>query len=148
MAASVLFLISCIFTARFLEKRKMHVASVMYSAVFAGILIVLLLAVDIPIIQTAFSNMMGAREYAQAHEFVRDVVSTDEYGISTITVMVVVFVVQIITTLIQAAKAVVTLLIRKTTPAKFKKRKLSLASPVRTLYLPRQINLLYCRMLN
>lgn len=148
MVPSILFLISCVFTARFLEKRKMHVASVIYSAVFICLLAVLLLAVDIPIIQTSISNMMGAYKYAQVHDFVVEVINTDEYGLSTITVVAVVFAVQVIAILIQAAKVVVTFFIKDLSSPEFSKKTITLASPVRVLYLPKRINLLYCRMLN
>ena len=149
MGVSVLFLISCVLTARIFEKRKMRAAAITYSVLFISVLFVLAFAVDIPILARALNNALGTKMYRDLHSAIAEAINTKLYGFSMIGVICVMFIVQSIAAVVEMARAVAVICFKKKALVrKFKKAYFKFARSVRNLYLPKRINLLYCRMLN
>ena len=148
MGMSILFLISCIITARFFEKRKMRVAAVLYAILFAVVLSLLLFVLDFSITSTALTNILGAKSYRVLHDFLLDVLHTGFYGISVLSVIGLSVAVQVAVILLETTKQVLRYLVNHTYKRKFKTVRIRLASFVRQPFYSQKINLRFCRMLN
>ena len=149
MELGLLFMISCVLIARKFEKQKMQLASLAYSIAFIVILFVLMFTVDIEIVQRALINVLGRESYFEIHEALLDSIGTAHYGISVAMTMSIAAAVQFAIIVLDAFKTVVCYcFIKRKVAYKFKKAYFRFAQSVRSLYLPRRINLLYCRMLN
>lgn len=146
---TVLFLFSCVLMARTFVRLDMHAASMAYSITFIVILFVLLFTLDIDIVRTAMVNVCGIDTYTDVREAFFDAMSTGYYGLSMLGALVLTTIVQLILFVLNALREMVRyLFVKKKVVRKFTKAYVRLAQSVRTLYLPKRINLLYCRMLN
>jgi hypothetical protein len=146
---TVLFLFSCILMARTFVRLDMHAASMAYSITFIVILFVLLFTLDIDIVRTAMVNVCGIDTYTDVREAFFDAMSTGYYGLSMLGALVLTTIVQLVLFVLNALREMVCyLFVRKQVARKFTKAYVRFAQSVRTLYLPKRINLLYCRMLN
>ena len=150
MELTVLFMISCVLTARKFEKLKMQLASLAYSVTFIVILFVLLFTVDIDIISRAMLNVLDAELYYDVRTALRDAMGMSYYGISIAGALIFTTALQLAVTVIDALRVVVRccFFAKKSLARKFKKAYFRFAQFGRTLCLPKRINLLYCRMLN
>ncbi len=149
MAITIIFLLSCVITARIFERKNMRTAAVAYALLFAVVLLLLLFAVDIPIIERALTNVIGAEKYAEMQSIVDDAMQSSIYGFSMISVIGAVFVVQVVASVVATAKVVAVYCFNKRSLVrKFKKVYGGFVSFARELRLPRRINIFYCRMLN
>lgn len=149
MAESVIFLLSCIITARFLKSRKMKLASALYALLFSVTLVIIMLAVDSKIIGFSFSNIFGESLYNELHRMILRMFAENIYGFSVVTLIAISISVQLAITIYCATKkAVRHFFASVSAERKFKKVYFRYARSVRNLYLPKRINLLYCRMLN
>jgi len=146
--ASVLFLLSCVMTARFLERQKMRIANVLYSVLFASTLCVLAFVFDFPWLKGLMSYLLGESAYNELHIIALRVVSQTVYGVSVMTMISVIFSVQLGIAIYTATKKIVHKLTHRE-PA----RKLSRVYSIKKIDAPSfhpvlRINQLYCRMLN
>lgn len=150
MELSVLFLISCVLIARKFEKQKMQVASLAYSVTFIVIFVILLFTVDIDIVTRAWTNIFGAKVYTDIHEALLEATGQAQYGISLIGAVTLAVAIQLAFMVLDAFRVVVNYCFssKQAIARKFKKAYSRLAQTGRNLYLPKRINLLYCRMLN
>lgn len=149
MLVSVVFLISCIITARFLKRRKMKLASALYSILFSVTLVIIMLAVDSKMIGFAFSNILGGSLYSELHRAILRMFAENIYGFSVVTLIALSISVQLAIAIYCATKKAVRHFCASVdAERKFKKVYFRYAPSVRNLYLPKRINLLYCRMLN
>lgn len=148
MLLTVILLISCILTARLLEKKKMRVASVMYSAVFIVLLVAVLLAVEVETIGFAISNIIGEDAYLQAHEVLLNAINSEGYGTCIYIALLFTLFLQITTFFVHTVYEIVWF-DRSESAAYFPKKYVAKHSfKPRVLYLTRRINLLNCLMLN
>ena len=149
MIITIIFLLTCVITARIFERKNMRAAAVAYALLFAVVLLLLLFAVDIPIVERALTNAIGAAKYAEIASAIDDAMSSTLYGISMISVIGAVFAVQTLASIIEAARVVAVYCFKKEALIrKFKKVYSGALRYSRELCLPRQINKIYCRMLN
>ena len=146
---TVMFLLSCILIARTFVRLDMHAASMAYSITFIVILFVLLFTLDIDIVRTAMVNVFGIDTYTDVRDAFSEAMSKAYYGISMIGAVVLTTAVQLVLLVLHALREMVCyLFVRKQVSHRFTKAYVRFAQSVRTLYLPKRINLLYCRMLN
>ena len=146
---TVLFLISCVFIARTFVKLNMRVASTAYSVTFIVVLFVLLFTIDIDIVRRATINFFGDETYFDVRQAFYEAMGSAYYGISMLGAVVLTTIVQSVLLILHALRRVVGyLLVKRQVSRKFIKAYLRFAQQVRSLYLPKRINLLYCRMLN
>lgn len=148
MAITVLFLISCVITARMLEKKKMHAASVAYTVLFVVLLAALFLTVDFEPINRALTNVMGAKTYLQTQNALLYALRSDGYGTCIISALLLTFIIQLALPVAFAVTGLVRILFKKQETKQSKKDKYRSSRLLNELYLKRYINLLYCRMLN
>lgn len=149
MAESVIFLISCVITARFLKSKKLKPASALYALLFSVTLALITLAVDSKIIGFAFSNILGESLYNELHRAILRMFAANFYGVSMVTLIAVSFAVPLAFVIFGATKNAVRRFFASVgAERRFKKVYFRYAPSVRNLYLPKRINLLYCRMLN
>ena len=146
---TVLFLFSCVLIARTFVRLDMRAASMAYSVTFIVILFVLLFTLDIDIVRAAMVNACGIDMYTDVREAFYEAMSTAYYGLSMLGAVVLTTVVQLVLLVLNALREVVCyLFVKRQIARKFTKAYVRFAQSVRTLYLPKRINLLYCRMLN
>ena len=148
MILTVIFLITCVITARIFDQRKMKAAAVAYSVVFIVVLSVLAFTVDYPLISRAMSNIFGINNYNEIHSAICETIQTPVYGFSMIGGIAALFFVQLTASVLEMARAVVSCFKKEYLVRKFRKAYVSFAQHAHRLILPRRINLLYCRMLN
>lgn len=148
MLLTVIFLISCIITARILDKYKMHVASVGYSVMFIILFFALLFTVDIEPIRIAFSNVMGEAPYLEVKEALLYALRSPGFGTCIVIALLLTAFLQIAVSVIFAVTAIISLLKKGKKIYFIKKDEHSCSCLMRALYINRSINLLYCRMLN
>ena len=149
MEFNLLFLLTSIVTARFLDKRKMRAASIMYSTMFIIMLFVLLFTVDIDLVRQMMMNAFGSEVYQLVHNAFVDAISTPAYGVYIIGSVILTVAVQVSVTVLAPVSAIVRYLIKKKNILhKFKKAYVRLVHQARSLYIVTPINRLYCRMLN
>ena len=148
MFASVLFLLSCVMTSRFLEKRKMRIANVLYSVLFVFTLCVLVFAFDFPLLEQLMSNLFGEAAYDELHIIALRVVNQTVYGVSVITMISITTSVQLGFAIYTATKKLVFRLIKRVAARKFSRVYSVEKIGVHRFYPITRINRLYCRMLN
>lgn len=148
MLISAIFLVSCIITARLLEKKKLHVASAAYSILFVIVLAVLFLTSDVEPIQQTLSGMMGTKAYLQTKEALLYALRSAGYGTCILVALFFTLFLQISLPLIYAVATIVRRFKKGREAVLSKRDQYRCPYPSRTVALPKQINLLYCRMLN
>ena len=150
MELTVLFMISCVLTARKFEKLKMQLASLAYSVTFIVICFVLLFTVDIDVVSRALLNFFDADLYFDVRAALLDAMAMTYYGVSIVGALIVTTAVQLAVTVIDAARVMVRycFFAKESLARKFKKAYFRFAQFGRIVYFPKRINLLYCRMLN
>ena len=148
MVPVLLFLITCVITARFFEKHKMKTAAVLYSVMFITVLSLLFFVVDVPLIKLAMNNLFGEAFYKAVNRSLSEAMSSSFCGINSVWAIALAFAVQLALILVQTTKKVVRCLIGKTQGIKFYKTYSKPIPPHCGLCISKKINLLYCRMLN
>ena len=149
MEITVIFLLSCIITARYLEKKKMQAASVLYSVLFIITFTFSLFAIDYNVIQNGLINIFGEQFYGELRRSVLGILSIECFGISLKLFFVSACILQTAIVIIGLTKRVVSYFIVEKKPSReFYKAYFRFVLLVRNLYLPKRINLLYCRLLN
>lgn len=148
MILSVMFLISCIVTARVFEKRKMHVASVLYTTLFILLLAALAFVTDIEPIRNSLANALGEYAYTVIRSVLFSAIRSSTYGIAIAAAIVLTAVLQLVTTVACVVSTIIGFFKRSGISDLAKKLRDRLAYAMRTLFLMKRINLLYCRMLN
>lgn len=149
MVFHILFLLTSIVTARFLERRKMRAASVAYSTMFIIMFFVLLFTVDIEPVRRVMLNIFGRPVYYGIYNAFSDAVNTPAYGVYMIGGIILTIAVQLAITILFPVRAIVRYFTRKKAYLnRFKKVYTRLVRNVRSLYISYPINQLYCRMLN
>lgn len=148
MLLTFLFLISCIITARLLEKKKMRVASIAYSVLFIILFAVLFLTVDLEPITRALTNVMGAEMYLQTKSALLYAIGSAGYGTCIISAMLLTFIIQLVLPIALAVTGLVRILFKKKEEHTSKKEKYKRARIQYGIFVQKQINLIYCRMLN
>ncbi len=149
MEIVIIFLLSCILTARYLDKKKMQAASVLYSVLFIITFTFSLFAIDYEIIKESMINIFGEPFYGELRRSVLGILNTDCFGINLTTVFVAACILQTVIVIIGLTKRVVSYFIVEKKPSReFYKAYFRFVLLVRNLYLPKRINLLYCRLLN
>lgn len=148
MEITIIFLLSSIVTARLLDKKRMHVASIAYSVMFVIILSVLLFVVDFEFIRRLMINIVDPQTYYKVHFAFMDAINAPFYGLFISGALLLTFVVQLAVTVLYTATVIVFHYLQKNSFTCKKNAYFKLAQSVRSLYLSNRINLLYCRMLN
>ena len=147
MQIGLMFLLTCVVTARLMEKKKMTVAASLYTVVFVALLTVVLLTSDNTFITTAMQNLLGSM-YLPAADFAAGVMGASFFGINLLGLLTLVFVVQLALTVITVTTAVVEYLGKKSPERKFNRVHITRVSHALFLPISRKYNLLYCRMLD
>ena len=149
MALSVIFLLTSIVTARLLEKKKMRVASVAYTVMFIIMALVLLFTADAESIRNIMLRVVGSRWYFDIRHTFLDAIRAPLYGVYMMSAILLTFAIQLSVTVIFTAKAVVYHLTKhRAFEYTIKKVHNRLLHEVCSLKMSRNVNLLYCRMLN
>lgn len=148
MALTLIFLISCIITARLLEKKKMRVASVAYSVTFILLLFILLFVTDIEPISRALANMLGANAYGEIKLALIEALRSASYGTCITIAILLTFFLQLAVTVFCAVSTIVRFFKKWSVTYRSKREKFRIIYPIRNIYIRKPINLLYCRMLN
>lgn len=148
MLLTVIFLISCIITARLLEKKRMKVASIAYSVLFVVLLTALFLTVDIAPISQACINIMGNESYLQTREALIYALRSPGYGTCIYIAVFLTFVLQAATALTLAVTEIVRVLSKEKEICRAGKESSEGYRAFREPDRRKPINLLYCRMLN
>lgn len=148
MPITIIFLVSCIITARMLEKKKIHVASVAYSVLFVVLFAALFLTVEFEPVSYALTRFMGAESYLQTKQTLLYALSSAGYGTCIISALLLTFVLQVSLAVALAVKGLVRILSGKKEAYLSKKDKFETAQLIRGLFIQKRINLIYCRMLN
>lgn len=148
MIITGIFLITCIVTARVLEEKKMRIASVIYSILSVILIDALLLTSDLAPVKYIFKTLMGEECYLYIKSAIFDTLYTTGYGscilfafFTTLFIQVVISFIYVITNIVKLSKIYEVSYI----PEKNNYRCLHI---YQTLCLKKNINLLYCRMLN
>ena len=146
---SILFLLSCILTARTFAKYKMRMASVLYSVAFMVVFFVLLFALDIDFVRTSLINIFTEEWYFEIRNAFLEAMSTTYYGFTILGAVCVSTAVQLFLLFVNTVREVVIYCFSKeAVRRKFYKAYSKYAHIVRDLFIPKPINLLYCRMLD
>ena len=149
MEITVIFLISCIITARYLDKKRMQAASVLYSVLFIITFVFSLFAIDYGIVKEGMINIFGEQFYGELRHSVLGILNTEFLGINNTILFTAACILQTVIVIIGLTKRVVSYFIIERKPAsEFYKAYFRFVLLVRNLYLPKRINLLYCRLLN
>lgn len=148
MLITVIFLISCVISARLLEKKKMRVASIAYSVLFIVFFAALLLTSDVEAINRTLSAIMGAQTYQLTRNALFYAYHSAGYGTCILIALFFTLMLQLALPIICAVARIVKLFGRGKVALISKKDKYRRSCRPRALYLQRHINLLYCRMLN
>ena len=149
MIGTVLFLISCVVTARLLDKKNMRVASVSYAVMFAVLTVVLLFTVDAEPIRDLMVRLVGRNAYVNAHFAFREAINSSIYGIYIVSALTLTFILQLFVTVFYTAKTIVTYYFKKNSFSENKKKvNPGRVGDTRRLYLSQKINKIFCRMLN
>lgn len=151
MQTSILFLVTCIISARLLERRRMRVAAVFYSVMFITVFSYLLLATELGILRVALTNLLGAQTYELMHNVALDAMNESYFGVTIAGILFLTIGVQVALAVLEAASAAVRCIrafARRRRGYKFRKAYFKLASSVRKLVVHKRINLIYCRLLN
>lgn len=148
MILSVVFLISCIITARVFDKRKMHVASVLYTTLFVLMSVALVFVTDIEPVRNFFADALGAHAYSVIRSVLLSAIHSSTYGTAIAIAIILTAVLQLVTTVVCVVSTIIGFFKKSGIQTLAKKMEDRLAYPIRALLLARQINLLYCRMLN
>ena len=142
----LIFLLTCVATTRYLEKRRMYIANVLYTVTFVVVLTTVLLSTDQLFLATAMQNMFG-KAYPFLHEVAREVMNSPVLGMNLFGVILLIFAVQSAATVVGAVNVVKASFRKEVLARKFKKIYVARVSHVIRLRMSRSINLLYCRML-
>lgn len=146
---SILFLLSCVLTARSFTKYKMQLASIFYSVAFIVVLFVLLFTLDIDIVRRALINIFTEEWYFDVHNAFLDAMSTTYYGLTMLGAVCITTAVQLFILFVNAVREVVIYCFSKeAVRRRFYKAYSKRVQLVRGLFICRPINLLYCRMLD
>lgn len=148
MALFLLFLFSSVVTARHFEKRKMSTASVLYSILFIITLLMSLFALDDSVINAGLINIIGEEMFGELRNTIQGIISTDFGGFSLLALFGVSCALQIAFVIFVATSTIVSYFVAKKPIRRFIKAYFRFVLLVRNLYLPKRINILYCRMLN
>ena len=149
MEIVIIFLLSCIVTARYLDKKKMQAASVLYSVLFIITFTCSLFAIDYDIIKEGMMKIFGEQLYGELRQSVLGILNTELFGINLTTFFVAACILQTVIVVIGLTKRVVSYFIVEKKPSRdFYKAYFRFVLLVRNLHLPKRINLLYCRLLN
>ena len=148
MVFTVLFLITCVMTARLLEKKKMYVASVMYSVMFVILLTALLFTSDIELVNRSLSNLIGIKTFLQTKEILLYAFESAGYGLCILIALLFTFILQFSLSVICTVVTIVRFLKKGREVILTKKEKYGYLYIPRAFYVHKPINLLYCRMLN
>lgn len=148
MIVTILFLISCVITARLLDKKKMRVASIAYSVLFVVLLTALLLTSDLELISRALSKIMGTKAYLLTKDALLYAFHSAGYGFCIFIALSFTFFLQISLSLIYAVVTIVKLFKKGNVALLSKKENYRRLYTPQALYLNQDINRLYCRMLN
>lgn len=148
MIITAIFLITCIITARVLKVQKMRIASVIYSILSIILIDALLLTSDLTPVRFAFENLMGEEYYMLIKETLTYALYSSGYGsciliafFTTLFLQVVISFIYLLTNIVKSIK-----IIKEVYLPKEYNYKNSYTYQVLTLR--KNINLLYCRMLN
>lgn len=148
MLITAIFLISCIITARLLDKHKLRLASAAYSVLFVVLLTALLFTIDVELVGRSISNLVGTKTYLQTREALLYALHSAGYGTCITLALLVTLFLQLLIPFLFAVATVVALFKKGKEARISKKDKYRLPHALRELYVRRRINLLYCRMLN
>ena len=148
MTITLIFLISCIITARLFEKKHMRVASVAYSVLFVFLLVALLLTSDYEPISNAWSRIMGENVYLQAKDALLYAIHSAGYGTCIIFALLLTLILQLLLVLTLAVTGIVRILISKNKSYQSKKENYVSLYTLYKLFIQIDFNLIYCRMLN
>lgn len=148
MLLTVLFLISCVITARIFDKKRMSAATIAYSVMFVVLLTALLLTVDFGPINQAFTNIMGEEAYLQTKEAFICALDSAGYGTCIYIALFLTFILQVATAMTLAVTGLVRVLSKRKEIYRSKREKRESSYFPRERYLKKRIHLMYCRMLN
>lgn len=148
MLLTVIFLITCIVTARLLEKKKMRVASIAYSVMFIIFLSALVFVSDFSFIRDILTDVFGTYAYYSARYIVIEAVDAPGYSIIISVALVLTVVFQIAATVYCFVDTIVSYLKKKHHDHKKWKEALKRTLPAYDAIITKRINILYCRMLN
>lgn len=148
MELAVIFIISCVISARILEKNKMRAASIAYSVMFVILLSALLFTVDFEPINHAFSRVIGMARYLEVREALLYAMQTPGYGTCIAAALLVTLLLQLLISAAYAVSVIANALKQEKGVYLSKKDKRKTISYTKKIYLRKQINLMYCRMLN
>lgn len=148
MLLTVIFLISCVVTARLLDKKNMQIASIAYAVMIAVILFALAFICDVPFIGDVMSEIFGRYNYFSIQYLLREAIDAPVYSVFIVSAIAFTFAVQIAVTIFCFVDTITHLF--KDRAYYYKKRKdfFKLRPLVSIAKIIRKINLLYCRMLN
>lgn len=148
MLLTIIFLISCFVTARLLYKKNMLVASVAYAITIAVILLVLAFICDVPFIGDVLSKIFGRYNYFSIQYLLREAIKTQGYSVFIVTAIAFTFVLQLAVTVFCVVDTITHLF--KKRAYEYKKRTVVFKARFfkSKTRITRNINLLYCRMLN
>ena len=145
----IIFLISSLFTAGLLDKKRMRTASVAYLVMCVFMVFVLLFLVDVDFIRGAMIQAFGKKTYFEVHFTLVDAIRAPQYGVFIAGAILLTLVLQIAVTVICTVRAIVYCCLKKNTLfQKSKNAKTGRVHILRSLYRTLKINLLLCRMLN
>lgn len=145
---TVIFLITCILTARVLEKNKMTVASIGYSVMFVMLFSALIFTSDLEPVSIALTNLMGEVPYLQLKEALLYALHSPGYGACIITAFLLTLLLQVAVSVIYTVTSFARFFKKARRAHHFGSKKVGSDCEYRELYVHRPINLLYCRMLN
>jgi len=152
MLVCFLFLLTCILSARYLEKKRMTLAAAFYSVLFIFMTFFFLISVNIPYVHTALRYLLGEEIYDILHKFALEAINASIYGIGVLWAVGVIFIIQSVSVVIITAHSVAKRLFKfkKVVRAEFRKLRPHAEYKIPSLQqrVPLRIHLLYCRLLN
>lgn len=148
MLLTAIFLVTCVITARVLQEKKMRVASVIYSILSVVLIVAILFTSDFVPVRYAFENLMGEEYYLNIKDAILHALYTSGYGTCTLFAFFITLFLQVVISVIYVVTIVVKLIKVGKEVYLLKKDSNSHSYIYRVLSLKKDINILYCRMLN
>lgn len=145
---TALYLVVCIIIARQLDKKRMQVATILYSVMFVTLLPLILFSIDFEPVRLALTNAMGVQTYTNVHNLFYEIMHSSGYGICIAIALVVSAVLQILLSLFWAVESLVNFIKERAVYYLSRKKRIETPCLVRNLYISHRIYILYCRMLN
>lgn len=148
MILTVIFLITCIITARVLEKKKMRAASIAYSVLFVIFLVALLFVTDLKPLQTALINTVGVKIYFSVRFSLLEAINATGYGMIIAGAILFTIALQLFATVVCVVDKLVEIFKKSSFQYKSRRDIFKRILFTHEVFLAKRINLLYCRMLN